>query len=64
VDVPEYTRRYREDVLAPLDRGKVMKGIKWLGQGKDVVLCCWEKSGFCHRHLVAEWLGIEEAEAI
>lgn len=41
-----------------------MKGIKWLGQGKDVVLCCWEKSGFCHRHLVAEWLGIEEAEAI
>lgn len=25
---------------------------------KDVILCCYEKKGdFCHRHLLAEWLG-------
>ena len=30
--------------------------------GKDVILCCYEKSGeFCHRHILAEWLtNVEE----
>ena len=29
---------------------------------RDIVLCCYEKPGdFCHRHLLAEWLGdVEE----
>lgn len=24
--------------------------------GHNVVLLCWESFGFCHRHLVSEWL--------
>lgn len=23
----------------------------------NTVVCCWEKTGFCHRHVLAEYLG-------
>jgi len=36
--------------------------------GENAVLLCWEKDGFCHRHLVADWLqeklGIEIKEYV
>ena len=59
----EYTLRYRTTVLEPLGREQVLKDLETLGRGHDVVLMCWEGSlGFCHRHLVAEWLGGESTE--
>ena len=43
-----------------------MKQLEDLGVSKilelipdNSVICCWEKSGFCHRHLIAEFLGEE-----
>ena len=25
--------------------------------GRDVILCCYESSGFCHRNILNKWLG-------
>ena len=49
VDDVQYTAEYREQ-LAKLDAKKVAADLA----GK--ILLCYEKNGFCHRHLVAEWL--------
>lgn len=48
------------------DRGLTPNGVKELlrtiTSHRDIVLCCYEKPGdFCHRHILAEWLGdVEE----
>lgn len=53
----EYDRRYKEK-LAQLDKMALLNKIEAFAGGKDAVLLCYEKDGdFCHRHLVAEWLG-------
>lgn len=67
VNVPEYTRRYKEEVLSQVKKEDILRVAYSIGKwrkGQDVILCCWEKTGFCHRQIVAEWLGITEAEAI
>lgn len=56
-DKERYIKEYQKDVLSKLDKAKVYRELEELGQGKDVVLLCYEKSGdFCHRHLFAEWM--------
>lgn len=53
----EYDQKYKEK-LAKLDKATIMKKIEALAGEKDAVLLCYEKDGdFCHRHMVAEWLG-------
>lgn len=56
----QYTQRYREH-LATLNKGAIISRLKQISNayGKDtVILLCWEAPNkFCHRHLVAEWLG-------
>jgi len=48
------------------DRGYTPKFVRdslnEVAKGRDIILCCYEKpSDFCHRHLLAEWLGnVEE----
>ena len=48
------------------DRGLNSRAIKEVlldvAKDKDVILCCYEKpEDFCHRHILAKWLGdIEE----
>ena len=69
VSVEEYAERYRGETLAQLDRDEVARYIHDIcdcfGSADSVVLCCWERPGkFCHRQLVGEWLGIEEAEPL
>ncbi|MCT4574649.1 MAG: DUF488 domain-containing protein [Alphaproteobacteria bacterium] len=50
-DVQRYIKRFKEEILAPLDATKVFKEL-----GSDAILLCYEKEGeFCHRHLVAQW---------
>jgi hypothetical protein len=47
----EYTAKYRELMV---QRWPAVK--RWLDSlgGQDMYLCCWEKTGFCHRYLVAK----------
>ena len=52
----EYTDRYREEVLDKLDKEKIYEYLKAIDETEDVFLICYEKDGFCHRHLVADWL--------
>jgi hypothetical protein len=55
-DWDEYKRRYREDVLANLDPGQVLRDLESLCAGHDIILLCFEKERtHCHRGLVAEW---------
>lgn len=57
----EYTLCYYKEILGFLNPETVYKEL-----GENAVLLCWEKSGFCHRHIVARWLekelGIEIKE--
>jgi hypothetical protein len=53
----EYRIKFAE-ILSKLDPKQVADELQALGNGKHVVLCCYEGPGkFCHRHLVADWLG-------
>lgn len=60
-----YVSRFNEEVLAPLTRDAVLKELAALvgGDDKTIVLMCYEKpQDFCHRHLVARWLGNDVKE--
>ena len=51
-DEKKYTEAYYKEILSKLEPEKVYADLK------DKVLLCWEGSGkFCHRRIVAEWLG-------
>ena len=59
-DVEQYVRRFTAEVLGHLDRDKVkMDLMRLTGTDCDkIVLLCFERPGdFCHRHIVASWLG-------
>ncbi|MCI9077602.1 MAG: DUF488 domain-containing protein [Lachnospiraceae bacterium] len=62
-----YTAEYLTKVLGRLKTGSVEKDIADIVErsgGAFAVLLCFEKpSDFCHRHLVAEWLGRDPAAA-
>ena len=47
----DYLHLYHADVLSRLDKEKIRKDL-----GEDAVLLCWERTGFCHRHIVVDWL--------
>lgn len=59
-DTGHYVRRFTEEILGRLDREKVKRDLTYL-TGTDctkIVLLCFERPGdFCHRHIVASWLG-------
>ena len=56
-----YIEKYYRTVLNIQDKDTVIKELTDLAKNKDVVLLCYEKpTDFCHRHLVASWLKIEE----
>lgn len=65
-DTQTYTRLYNELVLSRISREEIfedLQKISDLNNGKDIVLLCYEKNDphiFCHRHLVADYLNIEE----
>lgn len=55
----EYTKRYKEQ-LSNLDKESIRRLLEdeagALGC-TTIVLLCWCGRGFCHRHLLNEWLG-------
>lgn len=63
----EYTHKYKQQ-LDTLDKNSIIRQLHQIYRENDykpIVLLCYEnKSGFCHRHILAEWLGmdIEELE--
>jgi hypothetical protein len=59
VDVDEYRRLYKAEVLDRLDPLGVAADLEELAGGGVPVLCCYERAGsgsWCHRALVAGWL--------
>ncbi|MFA7143607.1 MAG: hypothetical protein WC175_06540 [Candidatus Dojkabacteria bacterium] len=58
---------YKKGIINDNDYKEVyMKRLENLGVTKilelipdNSIICCWEKKGFCHRHLIAEFLGEE-----
>jgi uncharacterized protein YeaO (DUF488 family) len=53
-----YTQRYRAEILDKLSPHKLITALNKCLCGKDVALLCYEKpNDFCHRHLIAYWLG-------
>lgn len=63
-----YIRHFNDEVLSALTQDQVRRELADLvgGEDKTVVLLCYERPGeFCHRHLVAKWLGdVEEWEPV
>ena len=54
----EFRKRYKNEVLYLFkDPSIFVDRIKFISNGNDCALCCFEKPDeFCHRHLVAYWL--------
>lgn len=60
IDVETYTRWYEIEVLSTFTPRQVEKDLL-----DGSILLCWCNMGFCHRHLVRDWLnknGIETEE--
>lgn len=51
-----YARWYTNEVLRVYEAAAIVHIIHYIAEGKTPVLVCFEKDGFCHRHLVADWL--------
>ena len=59
-DEREWAKRYREEILAPLDAQQTIDELLAMAEGRAPVLLCWEPpepgDDHCHRGLVAAWL--------
>lgn len=57
-DIERYVRRYTDEILSQITTPQALIDYLYkLSGGKDVALCCYERSGvFCHRHLLADFL--------
>ena len=52
-----YTNRFKTEILDKLNAYGIYIKLQRLTNNNDCVLLCYEdKTKFCHRHLVAEWL--------
>jgi uncharacterized protein (DUF488 family) len=55
-----YSMRYVRQVLSLLNKENILEDLEHLSGGKDVALICFERpSDYCHRHLIAKWLGLD-----
>ena len=51
--IPKY-----QSILSKLSKQGIIDELSRLSEGRDCVLLCYEKpTDFCHRQLVAKWLG-------
>jgi hypothetical protein len=48
----EYTAKYHDLMVARWPQ--VIRWLRSLQSDQDIYLCCWERTGFCHRYLVAK----------
>lgn len=50
----KYTRRFKKEILDKIDKEALIKLLN--SNNKNIYFICWEADGFCHRHLVADYL--------
>ena len=48
--------RYVPEILGKIDKANFKD---MLGSVENPILLCYEKEGFCHRHIVADWIESE-----
>lgn len=53
IDNEEYTNRFCEEILSKLNFIDIKQKLDIIC---NPILLCYEKEGFCHRHIVADWL--------
>lgn len=52
-----YTKAFYNELIDEENVYSVFKDLSRLSQGRDIVLCCYEKAGdFCHRRLIADFV--------
>lgn len=51
-----YVKHFKSEVLDALDPEIVVGELRHISKSMNIALVCYERSGFCHRHIVAEWL--------
>ena len=57
-----YIRWYKQSVLNRYNPRAIERLVKYIAGDKIPVLVCFEKEGFCHRHIISKWFrenGIE-----
>lgn len=57
-----YIRLYKQSILNGYDPRAIERIVKYIAGDKVPVLVCFEKEGFCHRHIISKWFrknGIE-----
>lgn len=56
----EYRNQLNDRGLTPYVVRTILEAV---AKDRDIVLCCYEKPDeFCHRHILAEWLGKDVEE--
>ena len=64
-DEINYTRRYIQEIINPLDADSVYDDLYRLSNGNDVALLCYEKSGdFCHRNIDRRWFNYNKITSV
>ena len=53
----QYTNRFLVERLGKLDINQIKQQINMIN---NPILLCYEKHGFCHRHIVADWLNAND----
>lgn len=48
-----YLERFNNEILSKINKEDLKQTLL---QIKDPILLCYEKEGFCHRHIVADWI--------
>ena len=60
-----YIECFQKEILSLLNQEDVLSELMELSEEKDIVLLCFEKSqDFCHRHLVADWLNVNQQASV
>ena len=66
IDTYIFKQKFLEELRERgLAADKVREAFELITVDRDVILCCYERpTDFCHRHILAEWLGgnIDEFE--
>jgi hypothetical protein len=55
----EYRQRYHDEILARLDRARVITELEAMAGGRAIALLCFEHPNghdWCHRAMAAAWL--------
>lgn len=60
----QYIETYKLETLRWLNSNEVKDQLMKISGGRDIVLLCYEKNGFCHREIIRSWFGKNGIEVI